>query len=285
MFLYSIKKIEYIYKYMVLVQSNDITTISSLDDITIDELQRGDSDHVMNHYWYLHPVIIQKLIDYCKRHNCKNIIDVGCSDISFPAATHCVDFSDKISDVGHVPTENKIRIDIDFQKIPRPYKFFDFCYCRHTLEDIQNPEFAFQDMVRCSQRGYIETPSPLIELLRRVDGSTIDGDPSLNYCGYIHHRYIVWTNRKTNTLYFLPKYPLVEYVKFDSTFIKRMTYVANKYPVYWNNYYVWDDETKPPNVVVYKNGVNFKILSEYSTLLYESIVCSFENTQHFIAHL
>ncbi len=268
---------------MVLVQSNDITTITSFDDITDQEL--WNSEHVVNHYWYVHPIIIQKLIDYCKKHNCNTVIDVGCSDIAFPEATHCVDFSDKISTVGHISIENKMKIDIDFQQIPHRDKFFDFCYCRHTLEDIQNPDFAFKEMMRCSKRGYIETPSPLIELLRRVDGSTMNGDPNLNYRGYIHHRYIVWTNRKTNTIYFLPKYPVVEYINFDKTFLKQMTYVANKYPVYWNNYYVWDNETNKPSVVVYKNGVNFKILDDYSNLLYEAIMCSFENTQHFIAHL
>jgi hypothetical protein len=282
LFLYSIRKIEYNYKYMVIAQSKDITTIARFDDITEEELQRGDSDHVVNHYWYLHPVIIEKLVDYCKRHNCNKVIDVGCSGIAFQSATHCVDFSDEISFVGHVPTENKMKIDIDFQQIPMYNKFFDFCYCRHTLEDIQNPDFSFQEMVRCSRRGYIETPSPLIEVLKRVDALTMNGDPNLNYCGYIHHRYIVWTNRKTNTIYFLPKYPIVEFVKFTDSFMKRITYIANKYPVYWNNYYVWDDQINKPNVFVYKNGVNFEILNDYSNILYEAIMCSIENTHYFI---
>jgi hypothetical protein len=230
--LYRIRDIEYTYMYMVILQSNDITTIPSLDCITEEELQRENTEHVVCHFWYLHPVIIQKLVDYCRIHNLRSIIDVGCSGIAFPSATHCVDFSDVISSVGHVPTENKMKIDIDFQQIPQSDVSFDFCYCRHTLEDIQNPGFAFQEMVRCSRRGYIETPSPLIEVLKRVDALSMNGDPNLNYCGYIHHRYIVWTNRNTNTLYFLPKYPILEYVKFDNAFLQQMTYIANKYPVY-----------------------------------------------------
>jgi len=262
---------------MVLVQSNDITTFTSIHDITEQDL--CNTEHVVNHYWYVHPIIIKKLVDYCKNLNCNCVIDVGCSGIAFPAATHCVDFSETISSVHHVPTENKMKIDIDFQQIPHRDKFFDFCYCRHTLEDIQNPDFAFQDMVRCSQRGYIETPSPLIEVLKRVDALTMNGDPTLNYCGYIHHRYIVWTKRETNTLCFLPKYPILEYIKFDNAFIKRITCIANKYPVYWNNYYLWDNN---PSVFVYKNGVNFHINKDYCNLLYEAIISSFENTHHFI---
>lgn len=175
-----------------------------------------------------------------------------------------------------------MKIDIDFQQIPHNDKFFDFCYCRHTLEDIQNPGFAFQDMVRCSRRGYVETPSPLIEVLKRVDALTMNGHPILNYCGYIHHRYIVWTNRETNTLYFLPKYPIIEYAKFDNAFTKRLTYIANKFPVYWNNYYMWNETDKNPNVFVYKNGVNFVINKDYCNILYEAIVSSFENTHDFI---
>lgn len=54
---------------MVAFQSEDIATISSLDIITNEELQNGDSDHVTNHYWYLHPVVIQKLVDYCRNNN------------------------------------------------------------------------------------------------------------------------------------------------------------------------------------------------------------------------
>ena len=267
---------------MVAIQSEDITTLSRIDDVTDEHLENGDSEHVTNHYWFVHPVIIQKLVDYCRKHGCNNVIDVGCSRKAFPVATHCIDFSDVISSVDGIPIENKMKIDIDFQQIPMDNQYFDFCYCRHTLEDIQNPNFAFQEMVRCSRRGYIETPSPLIEVQRRVDAMSMNGDENINYCGYIHHRYIVWTDRKTNTLYFLPKYPIIEYTSFLGPFIKRLTYIANTYPVYWNNYYLWDDLNNLPNVFVYKNGVNFVVQTDYAPLLYEAIMSSFENTQHFI---
>lgn len=54
-------------------------------------------------------------------------------------------------------------------------------------EDIQNPDFAFSEMIRVSKEGFIETPSPLIEVTRNVDAN----DLTRAFCDYIHHRYIV----------------------------------------------------------------------------------------------
>ena len=74
------------------------------------------------------------------------------------------------------------------------------------LEDIQNPDFALNEITRVTKYGgYIETPSPLIEVTKNVDGSGF----SNSYCGYIHHRYIVWSNIQKNEIYFLPKYSCI----------------------------------------------------------------------------
>jgi len=42
-----------------------------------------------------------------------------------------------------------------------------------VLEDIQNPNFAISEIFRVSQKGYIETPSPLIEITYGVEKSKI----------------------------------------------------------------------------------------------------------------
>ena len=262
---------------MVAVETNDVTTIESIDGYA------GDCDCVVQHYWFVNPSIIQIIVRLCDYdYPTNNIIDVGCNNNAFKLATHCIDFSDAILNVSSIPHENKLRIDIDFETIPRPDNYFKFCYCRHTLEDIQNPLFAFNEMVRCSNRGYIETPSPMIEMLKRVDALSMNTDSNLNYLGYIHHRYFVWTNKTTNTLFFLPKYPIIEYQKLDELLTKRMTFIANNYPVYWNNYYMWNETNQKPKVFVYRNGVNFEIIKDYFNLIMEAILCSFENTNHFI---
>ena len=262
---------------MVATQSDDITTIDSITGITDDQLNNCS---VVNHYWFVNPSIIKKLVDLCT--NRTHVIDVGCSSSTFPIATHCVDFNDAITTIEMIKSENKYKLDIDFEIIPNADKYFGFCYCRHTLEDIQNPSFAFNEMVRCSSSGYIETPSPLIEVLKRVDAMTMDPKTPLNYSGYIHHRYFVWTNINTNTIYFLPKYPIIEHIHLSESLVKRLTFIANKYPVYWNNYYVWDETNRKPDIIVYKNGINFDVCKDYCNLLYEAIFRSFEHTNGFI---
>jgi hypothetical protein len=102
-----------------------------------------------------------------------------------------------------------------------------------------------------------------------------------NYAGYRHHRYIVWSDLKTNTLYFLPKYPLVEYLAINSELLQKYCYLLNHYPVYWNNYYVWNPD-RPPKIIMYRNDVNMTILNDYSRLITEAISCSIEYTNHFI---
>lgn len=85
-----------------------------------------------------------------------------------------------------------IKIDIDKDKIPFVDNYFDFVYCRHVLEDIQNPDFAYNEIVRVSKAFYIEIPSPFTEISR-----VIDAEYSFNlynnnlYRGYIHHKHIL----------------------------------------------------------------------------------------------
>ena len=125
--------------------------------------------------------------------------------------------------------------NIDFDKIPFDDNYFDFCYARHIFEDIQNPQHAFSESIRTCKNGYIETPSPLIECLKKVDYSS--RNKNINYCGYIHHRYIVWSDLETNTLYFLPKFPIIEFAIFKEDFYNKMVEIANSKDIFWNNYF------------------------------------------------
>ncbi len=87
---------------MVATQSNDITTIDSITGITDDQLTNCS---VVNHYWFVNPSIIKKLIDLYTNHT--HVIDVGCSSSTFPLATHCVDFSDALTIVAGINPDNK----------------------------------------------------------------------------------------------------------------------------------------------------------------------------------
>lgn len=231
-------------------------------------------ENITKYFWFAHPVIQHNLSRYLDKFGIKDkVIDVGCGDNVFKNATHVVDLVDGINH-----DRVKFKIDLDFDRIPADNLYFNFLYCRHTLEDIQNPQHAFNELCRISPRGYIETPSPLIELSKSIDSFG-------NYRGYSHHRYIVWSDITTNTLYFLPKYPIIEHIIHDKYLEKLYNHIANNYPLYWNNYYIWDDNTHPPKIVVFRNGINMNIRKDYSRLLNEAIHKSIEYTNAFISFI
>ena len=244
------------------------------DAITDDKVE--NQTEIIHLFWWKNPHIMKQLLKKLSRDSIRDfILDVGCGGDPFPKATHIVDFSDQSSH-----PQIRYTLDLDTDRLPVHDLFFQYVYCRHTLEDIQNPQHAFQEITRLATQGYIETPSPLVECLRNID----DGPCSSLYRGYIHHRYLVWSDHSTHTLYFLPKYPLIEHLAFTDAMTKRMLYLVNHYPVYWNNYYVWD-RTRPPKIVVYRNGINMDIVKDYPLLVEKAILTSIEYTNQFIPEL
>ena len=159
----------------------DNINLFELDYNTIEK----DEINLSIQIWYWFPnTLINKIIEnYCLTNKFKTNLEIGPGFAPFTCATHFIGSNEKIS--------NYIEIDIDYQTFPFETNFFDFIYCRHVMEDIQNPDFALKEMFRVSKYGgYIETPSPLIEITKDVDGNPF----SNLYCGYIHHRYIVWSS-------------------------------------------------------------------------------------------
>jgi len=145
---------------------------------------------IINKHWYtLHDSIRNKLIQYCNKNHFTTILEVGPGTSPFPIANYTID-------VTRESTSNQFNLDIDKDKIPLENQFIDFGYARHVWEDIQNPDYAFNEMKRVCKTFYLETPSPMIEILRGIDGFS----HAFPYRGYIHHRYFVWS--KNNTIHF-----------------------------------------------------------------------------------
>lgn len=67
---------------------------------------------------------------------------------------------------------------------PWPFKDkqFDFVLCKGTLEDLRDPVWVCQEMMRVAKSGYVETPTRIIESLPGVERS--------RYCGYSHHHWL-----------------------------------------------------------------------------------------------
>jgi hypothetical protein len=233
---------------------------------------------VINKFWAPVKDITESVETFCLKNNYKNILEIGPGYVPFTLATKSIGFNEKISDF--------IELDIDTNLLPYENNEIDFVYSRHVLEDIQNPDFALSEIFRVSKSGYIETPSPLIEITKGVDGSPL----SDKYCGYIHHRYIVWSSIEKNEIYFLPKYScILDHMLNITHDIKSHLYnLINNYPVYWNNYFIYN-VINSPKIIMYKNGVNFNtkggtMVEDYITLISRAINESIENTNYFIHH-
>lgn len=258
--------------------SDDITLITT-NSVKIDT----NNEFITNWYWSPNISISNIIYNFCSN-NCKyhnnRVLEIGPGKTPFPLATDFIGCNESIT--------NYIDIDIDKDRFPFDDQTFDFIYCRHVLEDIQNPDFAFNEILRVSKsKGYIETPSPLIEITKNIDAPEM----SKLYCGYAHHRYIVWSSIEKNEIYFLPKYScildnILEFNNETKNFIYR---IINNYPVYWNNYFIYDINNKP-KIIMYKNGVNFNntkdgnMIIEYISLVSRAVNEYIENTNYFISN-
>lgn len=242
---------------------------------SISSLNVENSNKVINRYYAPIQNVIDKIENYCQERKHKLVLEIGPGRVPFPLSTEFIGCNENIT--------NYIDVDIDKETFPYSNNKFDFVYCRHVLEDIQNPDFALNEISRISKYGgYIETPSPLVEITKNIDVHPL----SNLYCGYIHHRYIVWSNIQKNEIYFLPKYSCI----LDNmlNFYDNNGYdLINNNPLYWNNYFLF--ETKP-TVIMYKNGVNFhisggneKMVEEYISLVSRAVNESVENTKYFIS--
>lgn len=237
-----------------------------------------NKNYVVNHFWKPNQSIIKIVENICLTNKYQKNLEIGPGIIPFKLATDFIGSNETI--------KNYIDVDIDKDQFPYEDKLFNFIYCRHVLEDIQNPDFALKEFFRVSKGGgYIETPSPLIEITKGVDANKFTN----SYCGYIHHRYIVWSSIEKNEIYFLPKYScILDHMLDISDNVKNHLYnLINNYPVYWNNYFIYNSNNNP-NVIMYKNGVNFNtknsgMVEEYISLVSRAINESIENTNYFVS--
>lgn len=65
---------------------------------------------------------------------------------------------------GRIVTDRSI-VAADGQYLPFADKCFDYIICSHVMEHLENPELLFNELMRVSYRGYIETPSEIAERL------------------------------------------------------------------------------------------------------------------------
>lgn len=217
------------------------------------------------HYW--HPAA--DVIDYLNAQISKvaKVLEIGPGTVPFARADVFVDFVD----VDTIPKDKLIKCDIAVEPLPFPDKSFDFVVCRHTLEDMWNPFPICAEMSRVAKAGYVETPSPLAELCRGVDG----GAPA--YRGYHHHRFVVWDDGEK--LNFVSKYPIIEHMTLEED---KLASALRTSPRYWNTYYLWSGEMRVKHV---QSPLDFDIPSQYPIVLNDAMNQSTAATDRFCLNL
>ncbi len=115
------------------------------------------------------------------------VIDIGSGHIPFPLATHLSDIT--LTDHGYgragAPfkhVDGKPVYECNIEKLPFAEKEFDFAYCSHVLEHVDDPIKACRELMRVAKRGYLETPN------RAKDLFLDSGKPS-------NHHWMVDTGR------------------------------------------------------------------------------------------
>ena len=187
------------------------------------------------------------------------VLEVGAARQVFPKTTHVVDCDEKIK---LPPNLDLVICDVTKERLPFPDKMFDFCYCRHVIEDLYDPALVLSEMSRVSKAGYIETPSPMAELCRGVDGPKYDGQ-SPDYRGYHHHHWIVWEHE--GELKYFTKFPLIEHLFLDDA---TLVGILKTSAAHWNTSYLWDGEIRSRHI---QETVDYTIIEGYMKLLKDSL--------------
>jgi len=91
----------------------------------------------------------------------ERVLDIGNGGYPFPYANVLVDrFLEKSPfRYERLVTENKPFILADIHDLAFRDKSFDFIYCSHVLEVVENPLRACEEIMRVGKRGFIETPT------------------------------------------------------------------------------------------------------------------------------
>ena len=207
------------------------------------------------HHWHPVPQVVTWLAERIAPD--AKVLEIGPGNLPFPRANEFVDFVELGPDARAYAQGPVHKIDAACSYLPFPDKSFDFVYARHVLEDMWNPFALCAEMSRVGKAGYIETPSPITELCRGVDGSAPP------YRGYHHHRFFVWNYR--NELRLVSKYTIVEYLMFDEA---QLVALLRAGPKYWNTYHLWEGEI---NVQHRQSPLHYDITRDYVTLLNDAV--------------
>jgi SAM-dependent methyltransferase len=97
----------------------------------------------------------------------ERVLDIGSGGWPFSRATHLADLYPGAT----THRVEQLRIDgrpfyvIDIHNMPFRDETWDFTFCSHVLEHLENPGHACRELMRVSKRGYIEVPTRLSDVM------------------------------------------------------------------------------------------------------------------------
>lgn len=125
------------------------------------------------------------------------VLDVGSGDKPFWRADVIVDKYINDNQQRHsgsiIYDSNKLFMNADVENLPFKDKVFDFVFCSHLLEHVENPDKAISELTRVAKKGYIEVPNAILELLQPFP-------PHLWFCMYDNNTLIFKQKEKKNEL-------------------------------------------------------------------------------------
>ncbi len=133
----------------------------------------------------------------------RRILEVGAGHLPYQGVTHVVDKypeNEKNAEGARsgnlwVPPGVEFREGV-FEKLPfANHERFDYLYARHVFEHVVDPVAAVREINRLASEGYIETPSPLYEMLCC----------SFPFSTQDVHFWFVWANPARNELHVVKK--------------------------------------------------------------------------------
>lgn len=118
-----------------------------------------------------------------------SVLDIGCGPFPFAEATVVCDRfeGETVHRRGELRTDGRPLVVADVMDLPFDDDAFDFVYCSHVLEHVDDPIAACGEIARVGKRGYVETPNFMKDAL---------------FCqaaGMSHHWYTI---AQGNTLFF-----------------------------------------------------------------------------------
>jgi len=107
-----------------------------------------------------------KYINFNIKKNDK-VLDIGSGGYPFPLATHLADFYEGKTThrADKLIKDDRPFTNCNIENAPFEDEEFDFVYCSHVLEHLDDPAKACEELMRIAKRGYIETPAKSSDIM------------------------------------------------------------------------------------------------------------------------